>query len=141
MSDEKLILVHYINIGNLSIDQVEEFINKVRKMTDGVDDNMSYYIPVRDSESRVECINPKLVDKDEYKVHLKRLKNAEKEFMSSLELISDEIFAEVYDYDSVLFKLEKNPYTKWWQFYSKMKWDREVLDRQIKNINKKNEYK
>jgi len=80
--EEKLILIHYIDVGNISYKDVEGHLLKIRdQMSSPKDEHISYFIPVRDSDSRVECINPKLVDKDEYKIHLKRLKKAEKRYI------------------------------------------------------------
>mgnify|MGYP003660557461 CR=1 FL=1 len=87
MNKDKLILVHYINTGNLINTEIPTFIEKaVKKISSDKDEHLSYFIPIK-GESRVECINPKLVGKDEYKIHLKRLEKAEKEFYKVIDEI------------------------------------------------------
>lgn len=87
MSKDKLILVHYIDTGNLINTEIPTFIEKViKETTPNKDEHLSYFIPIK-GESRVECINPKLVGKDEYKIHLKRLEKAEKEFYKVIDEI------------------------------------------------------
>ena len=67
MSKEKIILIHYINVGNIDGNDVskmmEEVINKLSLK--GEDNVISYWIPVREGETRVECINPVIASKDE----------------------------------------------------------------------------
>jgi hypothetical protein len=57
----KTILVFYINVGHLSQEEVSNTIERVREMVKPSekdnDDVVSYIIPVRDQETRVECIN------------------------------------------------------------------------------------
>jgi len=89
MSKDKLILVHYIDTGNLNNSEIPTFVEKVsKKISSDKDEHLSYFIPIK-GESRVECINPKLIDKDEYKIHLKRLEKAEKEFYKAIESMNE----------------------------------------------------
>ena len=57
----KTIIVFYINVGNLSQEEVAKTIDSVRELikpTEEDEDKVIHYIiPVRDSETRVECIN------------------------------------------------------------------------------------
>lgn len=59
---DKLIIVFYINVGNLAPIDVEPYINKVSEKTTGKEEDESqmikYYIPVRNEESKVVCLNP-----------------------------------------------------------------------------------
>ena len=65
---EKIILVHYINIGNMNYNDVNKFMEEITvKFSPKEDDNIiSYWIPVNNGETRVECINPKLVSEEDY---------------------------------------------------------------------------
>ena len=65
---DKLILVAYINIGFIHIEDVSSYLEQSAKiLRDGTDDSvLLYIIPVRGHESRLECINPKLVSEEEY---------------------------------------------------------------------------
>lgn len=88
MNKDKLILVHYIDTGNLINTEIPTFIEEVvKKISSDKDEHLSYFVPIK-GESRVECINPKLIDKDEYKIHLKRLEKAEKEFYKVIDEIN-----------------------------------------------------
>jgi hypothetical protein len=65
---EKIILVHYINIGNIDGNDVSKIMEDVvNKFSPKEEDNIiSYWIPVREGETRVECINPKLVSQEDF---------------------------------------------------------------------------
>lgn len=64
---EKIILAHYINVGNSSPQRVAETIQSLRKLLDMEDNEIIHYLyPVRDQETRVECLNPRLVSEEEY---------------------------------------------------------------------------
>lgn len=65
---EKIILVYYINVGNLSYKDVNKFMEDiVVKLSPKEEDNIiSYYIPIKDGDTRLECINPKLVSEEDY---------------------------------------------------------------------------
>ena len=64
---EKIILVHYINIGNMVHSDVERFIKSVAvELTPKEDNIISYWIPIKNGETRIECINPKLVSEEDY---------------------------------------------------------------------------
>jgi len=65
---EKIILVHYINVGNIYTNDVSKIMEDVmEKFSPKEEDNIiSYWIPVREGETRVECINPKLVSEEDF---------------------------------------------------------------------------
>ena len=65
---EKIILVHYINVGNIDGNDVSKIMEDiVNKFSPKEEDNIiSYLIPVREGETRVECINPKLVSEEDF---------------------------------------------------------------------------
>jgi hypothetical protein len=64
---DKIILAHYINVGNVSQDKVTELMAKISKSLVGQDDVLHYIYPIRQGDTRVDCINPKLVTGEEYK--------------------------------------------------------------------------
>ncbi len=65
---EKLILVHYVNAPKSSCERYSEQLPE--------DDNISHYIiPITDGESRIECLNPKLVSEEDYLEAKKVLEN------------------------------------------------------------------
>jgi hypothetical protein len=64
---EKIILAHYINVGNMSPQKVAETMDDIRKAITPHDDQLVHFLyPVRDQETRIECINPKLVSEEDY---------------------------------------------------------------------------
>ena len=137
MSKDKLILVHYISVGNIPYEDVETYLLKLRdQMSPPKSEHISYFIPVRDSDSRVECINPKLVDKDEYKIHLKRLKKAEKEFYKVIESMNESKFTKKVNKKRTTYTLKETPHKKWWDIFKRMKWSKEVLKEQLDIVNK-----
>ncbi len=68
-TEHRLILVFYINIGNTEDKDVpslmKELIARTREQSQN--EERSYWFPTREGESRVECINPQLINNDQYK--------------------------------------------------------------------------
>lgn len=64
----KIILVHYIWLGNAAIEQVEDKFNKLKNNFQHLEEDniISYWIPIKEGDSRVECINPKLVSEEDF---------------------------------------------------------------------------
>lgn len=57
----KTILVFYINVGNASHEDVQKITESVRNLIslkkEDKEETIQYIIPVRDQETKVECIN------------------------------------------------------------------------------------
>jgi hypothetical protein len=85
MSKEKIILIHYINVGNIDGNNVSEMMeNVVNKFSPKEEDNIiSYWIPVREGETRVECINPKLVSQEDF-TEAKRVLDRNQEIVNDI---------------------------------------------------------
>jgi len=85
MSKEKIILIHYINVGNIDDNDVSEMMkNVVNKFSPKEEDNIiSYWIPVREGETRVECINPKLVSEEDF-TEAKRVLDRNQEIVNDI---------------------------------------------------------
>jgi len=63
---DKLIIVHYIDISKAEPNNIPELMEDVAKRFTPTEDNiLTYWIPVY-SETRIECINPKLITEGEY---------------------------------------------------------------------------
>lgn len=74
INKDTLVFVFYINVGNLSTDEVQRVIEDVnRRLTVNKGDVVNYIIPVKNSETRVECINPKLASEEEFQDVIKKL--------------------------------------------------------------------
>ena len=64
---DKIILVFYINVGNRDNSEVYEFMDEIKTSLDPkTEDIMRFLIPVRTGETRIKCINPKIVSKEDY---------------------------------------------------------------------------
>lgn len=66
---DKIILVFYIYVGDLSEIQVEELLDELKSNYFGEwesENTLAYWIPINEGDTRVECINPKLVGPQEY---------------------------------------------------------------------------
>jgi hypothetical protein len=85
MNKEKIILIHYINVGNIDDNDVSEMMkNVVNKFSPKEEDNIiSYWIPVREGETRVECINPKLVSEEDF-TEAKRVLDRNQEIVNNI---------------------------------------------------------
>lgn len=68
LNKDKLIIVAYINMGLISDTDASEFLAETaRALKPNGDDSILFYvIPVREGETRLDCINPKLVSEEEY---------------------------------------------------------------------------
>ena len=64
---DKIILAHYINVGNVSPAKVSELLSKISESLAGQEDILHYVYPITQGDTRVDCINPKLVTGEEYK--------------------------------------------------------------------------
>jgi hypothetical protein len=82
---EKIILVHYINVGNIDGNDVSKIMEDVvKKFSPKEEDNIiSYWIPVREGEARVECINPKLVSQEDF-TEAKRVLDRNQEIVNDI---------------------------------------------------------
>lgn len=64
---EKIILVHYIHIGNMNVNDVSRYMKEFSETCKPKEEDIiSYWIPVKNGDSRVECINPKLISDDDF---------------------------------------------------------------------------
>ena len=65
---DKIIIVHYIWVGNAAMDEVEKILIRLKNnFQHHEEDNIiSYWIPIKEGDSRVECINPKLVSEEDF---------------------------------------------------------------------------
>ncbi len=85
---QKPILVYYINPGNVSRARAGELFRNIYEHPIIKDDAHNIILPITNGNSRVECINPKLVSEEEYqsaKEVLKRAEDALLDFLKNLE--------------------------------------------------------
>jgi hypothetical protein len=78
--DEPVILVFYLNVGNLEECDVQESIEKIKHQFRFKDEKfLSFFIPVRNQDSKVECIYPVLLDDTQKSKVKKAIQRLEKE--------------------------------------------------------------
>lgn len=79
LDKDKIILVFYINIDGIDNIYCTEYLNNARKsLTNGNDESiMSYIVPIKGENSKIECINPKVIDDKEYEHIIEKLNKAQ----------------------------------------------------------------
>lgn len=86
LDKDKLILVFYVGIGNMNDQDAKDYMQKIQNQIGEADESViRYFIPIRDSESKVESINPTYIGKDEYDKVQKVLSEAQGSLESALE--------------------------------------------------------
>ncbi len=67
---DKIFIIVYLNVGEIPADDVYEYASDAMKamMPKNDDGTVSItLVPVRESETRIECINPVLLTEEKYK--------------------------------------------------------------------------
>lgn len=65
---EKIILVFYVGVGNSSGHHIKEMIDQVITMLrKNKDEGIIHYIIPSKEETRIECINPRVISAEEFK--------------------------------------------------------------------------
>lgn len=77
LDKDKLILAFYINIDSIDSCDVYDYLNEAKEsLTSNLDNSViSYFIPIKGENSKVDCINPSFIDGDEYKANKEKLDN------------------------------------------------------------------
>lgn len=63
---EKIIIVHYVGVGNASAEQVYKIMQEYKRYICKEEGITHYLLACKNHESRIECINPKLVSEEDY---------------------------------------------------------------------------
>lgn len=75
---EQLILVFYINIDNMTTQQAMGYLHDIQQnVKNKPEGSIQYIIPVKDQETKIECINPKIVTQEQYDEILEKLNSIE----------------------------------------------------------------
>jgi hypothetical protein len=67
MDKDKLFIIIYVNVGLIHPTDVSMCLEEIAKVTKFDESVVRLIIPVREGETRVECINPKLLNEESYK--------------------------------------------------------------------------
>ena len=85
MITEKLIMVYYLNLGNVSSQREDEILADFSaNLNRSIKEAHHILLPISDGDTRVECINPKLITQEEYEsveVFLKKAEDALSNFL------------------------------------------------------------
>ena len=66
LDKDKIILTMYVNIGSIDSADIPAYMEQLTNTVIFDDSILRLFIPVRNSETRVECINPKRISDEEY---------------------------------------------------------------------------
>ena len=83
LDKDKLILVMYVNIDNIDRSDVYAYMEELANQFRFDESVIRLIIPVENSESRVECLTPKIVDEklaDEFMTEVKKIEEIIKKF-------------------------------------------------------------
>lgn len=89
MDKDKLFLVCYLNIGNIQAEYVNEYMYSFAETFTYDDSIERLIIPIREGETRVECINPVLLTDEQYKEVDEKVKNLKKEVETALKTLNN----------------------------------------------------
>lgn len=64
-SSNKIILVVYVNVGNMDSDDVDHYIKKIRETIITERGINYFFVAVREQDSRIECIHPQCSNNEE----------------------------------------------------------------------------
>jgi len=74
MNTEDIVLVIYINIGQKSIEDATAYMERVQKDIEVKTSKFTcFFIPIRHGDSKIECINPILLDKKDYATKVNKI--------------------------------------------------------------------
>ena len=62
----KIIIVHYANMDDVPTDKIYDTLTELCKRVVNDDEIYSYIVPVFKEPTRIECINPQLLDDTQY---------------------------------------------------------------------------
>jgi len=66
---DKLIIVFYVNVDGLDISDRLSYLSEVQEQVRSFEDEstISWIIPTTDGKNKLECINPVLLNEEQYK--------------------------------------------------------------------------
>ena len=82
----KIILAYYINIGNLDAADVQQLVSAFKKEVSDPE-MIQYFIPIRDGETRIDCVYPKYVVGEQVDEEFKDVIGRMENYVKNLELV------------------------------------------------------
>ena len=86
---DKLFLLSYLNISTIASTDIPQFLDKFSRAIKFDDSVQHIIIPVRDGETRVECINPVLLTEEQYKEAEEKIKNLQNEVEEAIKKLKN----------------------------------------------------
>ncbi len=90
MDKDKLFLVCYLNVGSMPAEDVGEYLHSFIKAFTYDASIERIVVPIREGESRVECINPVLLTDEQYKEVEEKVKNLKQEVETALKTLNND---------------------------------------------------
>jgi len=89
---EKLILVIYVGVQGIRSEDIKYFVEKIsKKITPSTFEGEIIIIPIHSPNTRIECINPKYITKEELIIeHTELMKKLHEELQYQLEQLKKE---------------------------------------------------
>jgi len=63
--NDKIILIFYIDVRHIDDDDLNQYLHDVSKVISNNDNIINYIMPVM-SDTKVECLNPKIVTEEDF---------------------------------------------------------------------------
>ena len=89
LDKDKLFIVVYVNITGWGDVTVVEMLNRIAEITKFDASVMRIIIPVREGETRVECINPALLTDEQYEETKKKIEEITERFDEAIKLLRE----------------------------------------------------
>ena len=90
MDKDKLFLVIYADVSSIHPEDVPEYTTSIARVLNYDESIERIIVPIREGESRVECINPVLLTDEQYKEVEKKVKNLQQEVETALKTLKDD---------------------------------------------------
>lgn len=90
LDKDKVFIIIYVDVRNVNRMDVSEYLRPIANATVFDESVIRLIIPTRDSETRVECINPVLLIDEQYKEVEEKVKNLKKEVETALKTLNND---------------------------------------------------
>ena len=89
LDKDKLFIIIYVDVRNVNRADVSEYLRPIANATVFDESVIRLIIPTRDSETRVECINPVLLTEEQYEETKKRIEGLAEKVKEALDILKE----------------------------------------------------
>ncbi len=89
LDKDKLFIIIYADVRNVNRVDVIEYLKSIAYATVFDESVIRLIIPTRDSETRVECINPVLIPEEQYEETKKRIEGLTEKVKEALDTLKE----------------------------------------------------